>query len=423
MKLSIRDVTAVRLAYQSGMKKSDIARSFKVHPDTITRALKRVKAELEVFSEVDNAFVLPRNSTLVTNGELIASQLVITGKDEDGVIYCNDVYLTDHEGDTGEDEIPFPKQDLADWGFQENTLGVIAPIKVGKVYRFIDCNEIPADLPIRTHSIPPIEDETYFKLFQSPLVALDTVKPIALAMPPKEPPVLAEAKPIWNASNRFVSITIGRQVYNATNTHPKFSEIITACMAENFAKAVELIDVEIAVKRFTQGNIEIRDGELYYKGILIRSGLTKRIIERMDNGKDFKFFLPFLENLMTNPSNNAVQRLYDFLEANDIAITKDGYFIAWKKVSADFTDIRTGSFDNRVGALVQEDRFLVDERTDVTCSRGLHVCSKSYLPHYATEPYNRVVKVKVNPRDVVAIPKDYNNAKLRCCEYLVVEAV
>jgi hypothetical protein len=36
---------------------------------------------------------------------------------------------------------------------------------------------------------------------------------------------------------------------------------------------------------------------------------------------------------------------------------------------------------------------------------------------------DRIVIVKINPMDVVSIPKDYNNAKGRCCRYIVVNEV
>jgi Ran GTPase-activating protein (RanGAP) involved in mRNA processing and transport len=34
-----------------------------------------------------------------------------------------------------------------------------------------------------------------------------------------------------------------------------------------------------------------------------------------------------------------------------------------------------------------------------------------------------MLEVKVNPRDVVAVPVDYNNAKMRVCEYVVLSVV
>lgn len=255
---------------------------------------------------------------------------------------------------------------------------------------------------------------------------------------PKKVPKDAVIKPVeellvWTANKKFVSITVGTTTYNADSEHPKFNEAVELLalslqLGESQAReavmsAVALINTKKAIERFVSGDVRIEGGSLYYKDLMIDSGLTRRIIETYQNGGDFEFYIPFLKNLMKNPSRKAVYRLYDFLEANDIEITKDGHFIAWKKVRDDFKDIYTGTMDNSPGTQVSVERNQVDEDDEVTCSHGLHVCSKSYLNHYGFRSKNVVVKVKVHPQDVVAIPRDYNNAKMRTCGYYVLEQV
>ena len=63
-------------------------------------------------------------------------------------------------------------------------------------------------------------------------------------------------------------------------------------------------------------------------------------------------------------------------------------------------------------------RNQVDENKDRTCSSGLHFCSYDYLAHFGGE---RIMVLKINPKDVVSIPTDYNNSKGRCARYLVVD--
>jgi hypothetical protein len=130
--------------------------------------------------------------------------------------------------------------------------------------------------------------------------------------------------------------------------------------------------------------------------------------------------LNFLEKLMENPSRRAVNELYGFLQANDIEIAEDGDFLAWKKVREDYLDIHSGTIDNSPGANPRVARNMVDEDSNQTCSYGLHVCSKSYLPHFGNSTDSRIVQVKVNPKDVVAVPADYNNAKMRTAGYHVI---
>lgn len=126
---------------------------------------------------------------------------------------------------------------------------------------------------------------------------------------------------------------------------------------------------------------------------------------------------------MLNPSHRAVQELYSFLETGSMALTEDGYFLTYKKIRENWTDIHSGTFDNSIGAKPYMPRNMVDENSEKTCSNGLHVCSYDYLSHFGGCDSNRVVLCKVNPKDVVAIPKDYSNTKMRVCEYEVLQEV
>jgi hypothetical protein len=76
--------------------------------------------------------------------------------------------------------------------------------------------------------------------------------------------------------------------------------------------------------------------------------------------------------------------------------------------------------DNSVGKIVEMERNEVDDNKDNTCSSGLHFCSESYLKSFGG---SRTVIVKINPRDVVSIPTEYDNAKGRACRYEVVGEV
>ena len=125
----------------------------------------------------------------------------------------------------------------------------------------------------------------------------------------------------------------------------------------------------------------------------------------------------FIHNLNQNPSEESKKDLYGFLEACDLPITEDGCFLAYKRVDETFHDLRTHSMDNSVGQTVCMPREQVDPDRNQTCSTGLHVCSKDYLKSFSGD--NTVV-VKVNPRDVVAVPVDYHNAKMRVCRYVVI---
>lgn len=228
---------------------------------------------------------------------------------------------------------------------------------------------------------------------------------------------------VWNASSKFVSITEGRTVWNATKDHKHFNDIIQALIESRFDDAIEFISIKAAVQKYVKGDVRIEGGSLFYQGIELRSGLVTRIIDSMQNGEDFEFYLPFLENLLENPSEKAVQRLFDFLVANDIEITEDGHFIAWKMVRSTYKDCHSNTFDNSPGQYVKMPRSRVNDNDEQTCSTGLHVCSKGYIGSGFGHGDGRIVSCKVHPRDVVSIPVDYSDSKMRVCGYLVLEDV
>lgn len=249
---------------------------------------------------------------------------------------------------------------------------------------------------------------------------------ISVAAAPEDSPASEEIADklecTWMANSKFLSVTIGAETYNASGDHPQFMEIIGLLREEKYDEAMEMLNIKRGLERYVSGDLIIEGGTLKYKDLIIDSGLTRRIVGKMQNGEPFEPLVAFFENLMANPSRRAVYQLYDFLEHNDIEITDDGHFIAWKRVNSNFKDMYTGKFDNSPGTVVKVNRFQVDENPNVTCSHGLHVAAKSYIPHYGGGS-GKVIACKVNPADVVAIPTDYNNAKMRCAGYEVLYEV
>lgn len=125
---------------------------------------------------------------------------------------------------------------------------------------------------------------------------------------------------------------------------------------------------------------------------------------------------PFLKNMFENPYIDAVTEIYDFCTKMDFEITEDGCFLAYKNVNKDLSSIYdNGKTKHKIGEYTEVDDFNTD-RT-VTCSKGLHFCSKDYLKDYRGDV---TIIVKVNPKDVVSIPVDYNFMKGRCKKYLTV---
>lgn len=209
-------------------------------------------------------------------------------------------------------------------------------------------------------------------------------------------------------------------------THPNFDKVIEKLtVGANDDEIRDLIDLPKAIEQFMQGNIEIRDRVVYYKGAVLHNQLASYILHFMEKNDPalVKPLVAFLDNVMENPSYRAVQGLFEWVQKSNLPLTNDGHLLAWKIVGPDYRDIHSRRYDNSVGQIVEQDRNLCDEDPDRTCSSGLHFCSYEYIPHYGTAEGNRIMVVKINPRDVVAFPRDYNTSKGRCCRYEVVGEV
>ena len=210
--------------------------------------------------------------------------------------------------------------------------------------------------------------------------------------------------------------------------HINYDEIVAGMKAGEDDKVISLINIAQQIERSIRAsadtdNVKIIDGEVLFQGEPIHNSLTTRIITMADEGFDIVHMVRFLENLMMNPSYRAVNELYNFLEAGAIPITENGTFLSYKKINENYKDCYTNSIDNSIGATVTMNRNHVNEDSAQTCSAGLHLCSYDYLPSYGVKPGARVVICEVHPKDVVSIPDDYNNTKMRVCAYVVIGEV
>jgi hypothetical protein len=150
---------------------------------------------------------------------------------------------------------------------------------------------------------------------------------------------------------------------------------------------------------------------------------TLKAVEAMGGKFKMSMFCAFVKKLSKNPSFKVVKSLYDFLSVNNVPLTENGNFRAYKKVDFDYMDLHSHTIRNAIGDEPSMNRNEVEDDPNKCCSAGLHACSKSYLEHYGSNDsaVNRIVIVEIDPVDVVSIPTDYNNAKMRVCKYKVVD--
>lgn len=214
-----------------------------------------------------------------------------------------------------------------------------------------------------------------------------------------------------------VTVYLDGEPHSVAKGTVQYDLVLAAIAAGDEAAVRQAIDVKQAVVAKSYGAVTLDNGVLTFDGRPLRGALVDRILSVIKAAGDAGPLIAFLKNLMDNPSKRATEELFGFLEACDLPITGDGHFLAYKKVRSDYTSVHDGKFRNDLGTKPSMPRNAVDEDKDRTCSAGLHFCSKSYLSQFGGD---RIVILKINPADVVAIPSDYNNAKGRAWTYEVV---
>jgi len=175
--------------------------------------------------------------------------------------------------------------------------------------------------------------------------------------------------------------------------------------------------------------VTVTENGVFFNDEPIHTALSTRIMDFAMSGLDHKPLCKFLEKLMNNPSRRAVQELYTFLEHQNLPITDNGNFLAYKGLNRDYYSITSGSAKliqgksshgrifNGIGEVIEMKRNDVDDDKERGCSYGLHAGTMEYARGFAQ---GKCVIVEINPEDVVSIPTDCSFQKLRTCRYKVV---
>lgn len=179
---------------------------------------------------------------------------------------------------------------------------------------------------------------------------------------------------------------------------------------------------EISDEFGTDGDVVTRNGKA------LPSRLGALILSYARSGNSALVALcRFIARLDANPSKRSVESLYDWIEANGLTISKDGFIVAYKGVGNDGLSVHsgtaavdgvvhTGRIPNTVGSVVTMPRNEVQDDPSIGCHQGLHVGSHSYASSFGA----RLLTVSVDPADVVSVPTDCHAAKMRVCRYTVV---
>jgi len=225
---------------------------------------------------------------------------------------------------------------------------------------------------------------------------------------------------IGTENSLTVSFLDTAKVYNIDSSHLHWQAVLDKLDVEDYEGLEELLSVKKAVEVYASASgVEVDDIGVKYNGNYIDNYATQKILEFMKAKLPVKSLLNFVSKVMANPSRRAVQELYKFLEHGQMPLTPSGNFLAYKSVNENYKDWFSGKFSNTVGSEHTMARNDVCDDPDLGCSYGFHVGTLGYATEF-NRGANRLMIVEVDPSDVVSVPHDCQNQKLRTAKYKVV---
>lgn len=226
-------------------------------------------------------------------------------------------------------------------------------------------------------------------------------------------------------SGNVFNIVVNNQVHVVDNSHPNYANIKKFLLSKSDKpkdenELLSLIDIPQSIAKFSNGKVTIENNKVMYEGEEIKGQIANRIIELMNDGYDYLPYIKFLEKLMSNPSAWALESAYRFLDQKGLPITEDGDVIGYKSVRQDYFDWYSGTINNAVGAKIKRlPRNKVDDNRLQACSFGYHIGGIGYVRNFHGSE-GRVMLVKFNPADIVSIPADSAQDKIRVTYYEVI---
>jgi hypothetical protein len=242
-----------------------------------------------------------------------------------------------------------------------------------------------------------------------------------------------------NGTDANITVFINGEMLSATNQHPSWTKIVAGAVSGDESIAKLFDPGATAAEHFEKlsDRVSIAGGQIYFDGDAVDGALADQILRFIeDDVEDWQPLVNFYEKVMTNFEAHTREQLFRWLQKQQITITEDGDFLAYKGVQTITENgetkyvsvnhgkaivdgvVHNGAIPNYLGAVVSMPRSEVQHDPGVGCASGLHAGTWKYASGWAR---GATLRVKINPRNVVSVPTDCDFAKLRVSEYEVVD--
>jgi hypothetical protein len=255
---------------------------------------------------------------------------------------------------------------------------------------------------------------------------------------------LSEGEHINNVTAFFPDRT--EPIKLADSNHPHWQSIVQGLRSGD-ESVYELFDVRGGIGsklRRLSDRVTYNGEKIFFDGDEVDDALAQQVIRFLDEGiQDWEPLVKFWEKISQNPSEHSRDNLYRWLRTHAFAVTLEGDIVGYKAVTVvgntdatrEFRSVHAGpaivdgvavngNVPNNPGAVVEMARSKVTADPSIGCHVGLHVGTHAYATDFGKHNNTSVIlEVHVHPRDVVSVPTDCSDAKMRVSKYTVVDVI
>ena len=230
---------------------------------------------------------------------------------------------------------------------------------------------------------------------------------------------MSKAPPAYTITHDCVSVVINGDTLTVRRGALNFDAARKAVLEEKWENIEKVFAPGHAVEKWLGKGFVFQGGRISYAGEVIPPELSGRMVQMAEAGKSPAPLMNFWRRLQNNPSMRSVDQLFGFLSNKGIPLDQEGYILAYKAVRQDWKDFHTGTIVNSVGSKHSMPRNKISDDPKEACHYGFHVGALEYARTFGNSD-RRILICKVDPANVVCVPYDHSQMKVRVCEYEVI---
>lgn len=220
------------------------------------------------------------------------------------------------------------------------------------------------------------------------------------------------------SSDESITVIYEGKPWIVKKGQPQFAALQAAIKEKRWDDVPNHLTVTKTIAQWSNDKFKVEGDEVTYLGQPIPDDIKDRVLAMVTNGENPSILFNFWERLNKNPSYRSVKQLFSFMKHTKIALTPEGKILTYKSVRENYKDVHSGKFDNRPGTTNKMPRNKISDDPEVACHEGFHVGAKGYVEGFHRG--GRIVICEVDPENVVCIPYDAGQEKMRVCEYVVI---